>query len=48
MVSVGDKPVMRRRAVAVGEFRAKAETLDLVIAGTLPKGEALGVARVAG
>lgn len=48
MVRVGDKPVMRRRAVAVGAFCASPGTLDLVIAGTLPKGEALSVARVAG
>lgn len=48
MVSVGGKPVMRRRAVAVGEFCAAAGTIDLVMAGDLPKGEALSVARVAG
>lgn len=48
MVRVGDKPVMRRRAVAVGEFVASPATLDLVMAGDLPKGEAIGVARVAG
>lgn len=48
MVSVGDKPVMRRRAVAVGAFCASPGTIDLVMAGDLPKGEALGVARVAG
>lgn len=48
MVAVGDKPVMRRRAVAVGEFVASPGTIDLVMAGDLPKGEALSVARVAG
>ncbi len=48
MVRVGDKPVMSRRAVAVGEFVASPATLDLVMAGDLPKGEALSVARVAG
>ncbi|MEM1109776.1 MAG: cyclic pyranopterin monophosphate synthase MoaC [Planctomycetota bacterium] len=48
MVSVGDKPVMRRRAVAVGEFCAAPGTIDLVMEGDLPKGEALSVARVAG
>lgn len=48
MVSVGDKPVMRRRAVATGEFHASPETIDRVMAGDLPKGEAMSVARVAG
>ena len=48
MVAVGDKPVMRRRAVATGEFRAAPGTIDLVMSGDLPKGEALSVARVAG
>lgn len=48
MVSVGDKAVTRRRAVAVGEFHAAAATIDLVMSGDLPKGEALSVARVAG
>ena len=48
MVRVGDKPVMRRRAVATGDFCAAPATLDLVMRGDLPKGEALSVARVAG
>ncbi len=39
---------MKRRAVAVGRFVAAPATLDLVMAGNLPKGEALAVARVAG
>ncbi|MEE9404333.1 MAG: cyclic pyranopterin monophosphate synthase MoaC [Algisphaera sp.] len=48
MVDVGGKPPMKRRAVAVGRFVAAPATLDLVMAGNLPKGEALAVARVAG
>jgi cyclic pyranopterin phosphate synthase len=48
MVDVGGKPVVRRRAVAEGLFCASPETLDLVMRGDLPKGEALSVARVAG
>jgi len=48
MVDVGDKPPMRRRAVAAGDFVAAKGTLDKVLAGDLPKGEALAVARVAG
>ena len=47
MVDVGDKPPLRREAVAEGYFCAVSETLDQLIAGDLPKGEALAVARVA-
>jgi len=48
MVDVGAKAPMRRRAVAEGFFIAKDETIDAVMDGRLPKGEALAVARVAG
>jgi cyclic pyranopterin phosphate synthase len=48
MVDVGAKPVVRRLAVARGYFVAARETLDKVMAGDLPKGEALAVARIAG
>jgi cyclic pyranopterin phosphate synthase len=48
MVDVGAKPIVRREAVASGEFVAAAETLDRLLAGDLPKGEALAVARIAG
>ena len=48
MVDVGQKPAVRRVAVATGQFVAAARTLDRLLAGDLPKGEALAVARVAG
>ena len=48
MVDVGGKPAQRREAVAEGFFCASPETLDLLEAGRLPKGEGLAVARVAG
>lgn len=48
MVDVGSKPPMHRRAVAEGFFVASASTLDRLLAADLPKGEALGVARIAG
>jgi cyclic pyranopterin phosphate synthase len=48
MVDVGDKPPLRRRAVAEGFFVAAPATLDRVMVGDLPKGEALAVARLAG
>jgi len=39
---------MHRTAVATGTLVAAAATLDRLVAGDLPKGEALAVARVAG
>jgi len=48
MVDVGDKAAVRRRAVARADFVAAPATLDRLLAGDLPKGEALAVARVAG
>lgn len=48
MVDVGHKLPMRREAVAEGFFCAKHDTLDLIEAGKVPKGEALAVARIAG
>ena len=48
MVDVGHKPPMRRTAIAEGFLVAAAATLDRLEAGDLPKGEALGTARIAG
>ncbi|MDP6986762.1 MAG: cyclic pyranopterin monophosphate synthase MoaC [Phycisphaerales bacterium] len=48
MVDVSNKPIVRRRAVAEAFFVAASETLDRIMAGDLPKGEALAVARIAG
>jgi cyclic pyranopterin phosphate synthase len=48
MVDVGDKPPQRREAVAQGDFVAAPATLDRLLAGDLPKGEAIGAARLAG
>ncbi|MAE67390.1 MAG: cyclic pyranopterin monophosphate synthase MoaC [Phycisphaeraceae bacterium] len=48
MVDVSAKPPMRRTAVAQGDFVAASATLDRLLAGDLPKGEALAVARIAG
>jgi cyclic pyranopterin phosphate synthase len=48
MVNVGHKPPMHRKAVAQGDFVAAPQTLDRLMAGDLPKGEALAVARIAG
>ena len=48
MVDVSGKPVLHREAVAQGFLVASPATLDRLEAGDLPKGEALGVARIAG
>ena len=48
MVDVGDKAETSRVAVARGEVHMRAETLRLIQAEELPKGDVLAVARVAG
>ena len=48
MVDVGDKPASERRAVARSVVRVSPETARKVAAGDAPKGDVLGVARIAG
>ena len=48
MVDVGAKAVTDRRAVAQAVVRMKPETAALVEAGNAPKGDVVGVARIAG
>lgn len=48
MVDVSGKAVTVREAVAEGRIRMSAEALEAFRAGTLAKGDALAVARVAG
>ncbi|HET6850434.1 MAG TPA: cyclic pyranopterin monophosphate synthase MoaC [Gaiellales bacterium] len=48
MIDVGDKPVTRRRAVAYAHVAMGLDVRDRITAGTLPKGDVLAVARVAG
>jgi cyclic pyranopterin monophosphate synthase len=48
MVDVGDKPASERRAVARSIVRVSPETARKVAAGDAPKGDVLGVARIAG
>jgi cyclic pyranopterin phosphate synthase len=48
MVDVSSKSVTLRRAVASASIHMKAETLRLLMAANLPKGDALGPARLAG
>jgi cyclic pyranopterin phosphate synthase len=48
MVDVGKKPVSERRAVAQAVVRVSPSTAKSVLAGDAPKGDVLGVARIAG
>jgi cyclic pyranopterin phosphate synthase len=48
MVDVGDKPDSARLAVACGEILMKKETLDLIRAGQVKKGDVLTIAQIAG
>jgi cyclic pyranopterin phosphate synthase len=48
MVDVGDKPDTQRIAIAKGEVLMKVETLALIQAGQVKKGDVLTVAQIAG
>jgi cyclic pyranopterin phosphate synthase len=48
MVDIGEKPITRRVCVARGEVRMAPETLARISEGTLPKGDVLATARLAG
>lgn len=48
MVDVGAKNVTERVAVAAGQVRMQSETLSLIRAGAMKKGDVLTVAQVAG
>jgi cyclic pyranopterin phosphate synthase len=47
MVDVGDKAVTSRVAVARAQIRMKPETLSVILASELSKGDALATARIA-
>ena len=48
IVDIGDKATTRRRAVARARLEAEPETVAAILGGTLKKGDAIAVARVAG
>ena len=48
MVDVGLKPDTERIAIARGEVHMKMETLDLIRAGQIKKGDVLTIAQIAG
>lgn len=48
IVDIGEKAITRRRAVAQARLTGEAETISTIMGGTLQKGDALAVARIAG
>lgn len=48
MVDVSEKNITSRTAVASGKIRVNEKVMEAVLAGTVAKGDVLGVARVAG
>ena len=48
MVDVTGKDATKRTAVAVGTLMTRADVIELIATGGLPKGDALATARVAG
>ena len=48
MVDISAKTVTERIAIASGRIVMQAETLKLIVAGSLPKGDVFAVARIAG
>jgi len=48
MVDVGSKPVVRRTALAEGRLSCAPETIALLRARALPKGDVLTIAQIAG
>lgn len=48
MVDVADKAVTKRTAVAGGQVRMSLSTLEAILAGNAPKGDVIGISRIAG
>jgi len=48
MVDIGDKPITAREAIAEGYIALQPATLAAINQGTVPKGEVLNTARIAG
>jgi cyclic pyranopterin phosphate synthase len=48
IVDIGEKAITRRRAVAQARLTGEAETIATIMGGSLQKGDALAVARIAG
>jgi cyclic pyranopterin monophosphate synthase len=48
MVNVTDKAITKRTAIAGGQVRMTDRTLTAILAGDAPKGDVLGIAKIAG
>jgi len=48
MVDVADKAITKRTAIAGGCVRMSMTTLDAILAGNAPKGDVIGIAKIAG
>ncbi len=48
MVDISEKPITRRTAVASGRVVVSPATLEMIATGSIPKGDVLATARVAG
>ncbi|MFT8813864.1 cyclic pyranopterin monophosphate synthase MoaC [Acetobacter fabarum] len=48
MVDVSDKDETFRKAIATAEVHMQRHTLDLIVSGSMPKGDVLATARIAG
>jgi cyclic pyranopterin phosphate synthase len=48
MVDVSDKDETFRKAIAAAEVHMQRHTLDLIVSGSMPKGDVLATARIAG
>ena len=48
MVDVADKAITKRTAIAGGCVRMSMSTLDAILAGNAPKGDVIGIAKIAG
>ncbi len=48
MVEVGDKAITRREAIAEGCITLSTDAFQAILDGTVPKGDVLAVARIAG
>ena len=48
MVDISAKTPTRRKAVATGEVTMSARTLGLILSGSMPKGDVIATARIAG
>jgi cyclic pyranopterin phosphate synthase len=48
IVDIGSKPITARRAIARAVLEAQHETVTAILGGSLKKGDALAVARIAG